>query len=218
MSNVFCAKYVINESADNGDGTAKIKGTIEDSSPFGYNATNAAVGDVVVNYYADSGTIDRWVVTQIISATGGSLECNVKWDDAGTAYSAPYPGVSSISRVSLNWKLAETPASSYTGIDLPILNQITNIDKRTKMEIKYVTSTQPWVPGVIAAKSSVTHDFTVVGTGMAEKVDVSCSSDLKGLLVSAYVKALNTITLVLFNPTDVPIEILSSNFVTWKGL
>lgn len=58
-----------------------------------------------------------------------------------------------------------------------------------------------WDPANVAAAASVTTTVTVPGATLGDYVHVSFSLSLQGLILTGYVSAATTVTVVLFNPT-----------------
>jgi hypothetical protein len=64
-------------------------------------------------------------------------------------------------------------------------------------------------PPAIAAGTSTTTIVTVTGALAGDVVNASFSNNLSGLILSGYVSGTNTTTIVLFNPTASPIDLVS---------
>ena len=66
----------------------------------------------------------------------------------------------------------------------------------------------------IAAGATTTTTITVTGAALGDFAVASAPVDLAGLVVTAYVSAANTVTVVLYNPTAGAIDLASG---TWKA-
>lgn len=64
-------------------------------------------------------------------------------------------------------------------------------------------------PGNIAAGGTETHNITVTGAVLGDYAVPSFSLSLQGLVMTAYVSAADTVTVVLFNPTGGAIDLAS---------
>jgi len=69
--------------------------------------------------------------------------------------------------------------------------------------------TFPWVPTPVQAGLSITDTFVVDGAALGDVVLPTIGADLMGLILSAYVESPNNVKIVLFNPTTVPVNILT---------
>jgi hypothetical protein len=63
------------------------------------------------------------------------------------------------------------------------------------------TGSKTFNPPSIAASASTTTTVTVTGAALGDYAEASFSLDMTGLVMSAYVSAADTVTVVLFNPT-----------------
>jgi len=135
MSNKFAAAYQIDSVTDLGGGTYELTGVIVDNSLFGYNAENVEVGFAIIDESLWFGTTNRWKVSEIISASGSSLDCKVVWDDVGTIDpNGPASGNAAICYVSPNNKLAEIPSQNLTYISEIVQIKLQNIDYRLNID------------------------------------------------------------------------------------
>lgn len=66
-----------------------------------------------------------------------------------------------------------------------------------------------WDPSSIAAGSSTSTTVTVAGAALGDYVLASFSLSLQGLLMTAYVSAANTVTVVLGNLTGAAVDLSS---------
>jgi hypothetical protein len=64
-------------------------------------------------------------------------------------------------------------------------------------------------PPSIAAAGTTTTTVTVTGAALGDFADASFSLSLAGLVVTAYVSAANTVTVVFFNPTGGAVDLAS---------
>jgi hypothetical protein len=69
--------------------------------------------------------------------------------------------------------------------------------------------TTTWDPPNVVAGASTTTTVTVTGATLGDFVAVSFSLSLSGLVLTAYVSAVNTVTVVLSNPTGSPVDLSS---------
>lgn len=72
-----------------------------------------------------------------------------------------------------------------------------------------------WNPPSIAAGGTATTTFTFTGAVIGDRIEVSAPYDLQGLMMSAYVSAADTVTVVLFNPTAGAIDL--ANNTGWRA-
>lgn len=72
-----------------------------------------------------------------------------------------------------------------------------------------VSSTQTYDPPAVAAAGYTTQVFTVTGAVLGDIVLVSFDKDLAGMVLSAYVSATNTVTIVLHNLTAGSVNLAS---------
>lgn len=85
----FAAGYTINGIVDLGGGIWEITGDIVDYTPCGFGPLDAEVGNYVY-FETDTGNIDQYVVTEIVSAAGATLVCKIKFNEPGTPdYNSP---------------------------------------------------------------------------------------------------------------------------------
>lgn len=177
MSVAFAARLSITYCEDRGGGTFRITGNVYDDSFQGYAATDVQTGDIVIDEDSWDGSTDRWVVTNIVSASGTDLVCDVIWDDEGTAdINGPAPCDSgAISRASTSHELAEIPTLVYAKISENVqiklinINQRHNIDKisgpadGTELDVADPTG-HTWDEGIaeITSNTSVTDSIWVL--------------------------------------------------------
>lgn len=69
-------------------------------------------------------------------------------------------------------------------------------------------------PASIAAGATATTTITATGAAVGDFVIVAPGVSLAGLVMTSYVSAANTVTVVLYNPTAGAIDLASS---TWKA-
>jgi len=69
-------------------------------------------------------------------------------------------------------------------------------------------------PASLAAAATATATITVTGAAVGDFVIVSPGVSLAGLVMTAYVSAADTVTVVLYNPTAGAVDLASS---TWKA-
>jgi len=72
-----------------------------------------------------------------------------------------------------------------------------------------------WDPASVAASGYLAADFTIAGVAVGDECLVSAGTDVLDLVVSSGVTALNTVTIVIFNPTIAAIDLVSS---TWHAI
>lgn len=72
-----------------------------------------------------------------------------------------------------------------------------------------VGPTATWDPSEIANGGSATTTIAVPGAQLGDFVLVSFSIDIAGLILTAYVSSLNTVTLVLANLSGAPVDLAS---------
>jgi len=131
MSNIFTARFEILVSTNIGAGVWQIEGCVYDDSLFGYSAADAQVGDLVFDESLWYGTTDRWRITEIQSAIGNTLHCNVVWDDTGPPdENGPEACQGAICRPTTRYRLSETPSLAFSKISETLQNAIRNIDNR----------------------------------------------------------------------------------------
>lgn len=83
-----------------------------------------------------------------------------------------------------------------------------------------LATTDTWNPGSITAGSYEDVDVTVAGAEVNDFVMVSLSSMLtNAMMISGHVSAADTVTVVLFNPTASPVNLLSGtlNVLVFKS-
>jgi hypothetical protein len=68
-------------------------------------------------------------------------------------------------------------------------------------------ATATWDPASVAAASSTTTTVALTGAALGDIVRCSFSLSLAGLVLSAYVSAVNTVTVVLSNPTGSAVDL-----------
>ena len=75
----------------------------------------------------------------------------------------------------------------------------------------YRTGTTTYDAPSISASGTTTTTVTVTGAALGDAVeDVSFGVSLQGLVLTSYVSATDTVTLVLFNPTGSPVNLAST--------
>ena len=62
-------------------------------------------------------------------------------------------------------------------------------------------SSASWVPGTVTTGAQATKTVTVSGAALGDYASASLGEDLQGAIMTAYVSAANTVTVVLFNNT-----------------
>lgn len=83
MSLQFSARYSISYIEDINNGNWRITGKIYDDSLIGYLADAVQIGDAIFDENPDTGIVNRWKITQIVSVSIRNLVCIVSWDDEG---------------------------------------------------------------------------------------------------------------------------------------
>lgn len=73
--------------------------------------------------------------------------------------------------------------------------------------LPFLTGSATWDPPSVAAAASTTTTVTVTGAALGGFVWVSFSLSLTGLMLTGYVSAADTVTVVLFNPTGAPVDL-----------
>jgi len=132
---LFQARFDISGVVDLG-GTPnawRVTGTVNDSSPSNFNATNVQLNDIFFDESAFDGTVNRYLVTSIISASGVNLTVDCIYDEPGTPGGLfPYPVASSgaICRATDDIDLTQRPATGWTQVSETIKNAIRNEDMR----------------------------------------------------------------------------------------
>jgi len=141
MSNKFAAVYQIDSATDLGEGIYELTGSIIDNSLFGYNAESVEVGFVIIDESLWFGTTNRWRITEVVSASGSSLDCKVEWDDEGVVDpNGPAAGNAAICYVSPINKLAEIPTQYLTSITEVLQTKLQSIDYRRNIDTPNTTS------------------------------------------------------------------------------
>jgi hypothetical protein len=72
-------------------------------------------------------------------------------------------------------------------------------------------TTVTWDPASVPAGQSVTNTVTVPGAALGDKADAWFSLSLAGLILTAYVSDVNTVTVVLSNPTTAAVDLASGS-------
>ncbi len=99
---LFQARYDITSISDAPPGW-QLQGTVTDNSPLGYGAPDVQIDDLIFCYVPDNGDIDRYRITNIVSASGVTLVCEVVYDEEGSPrFGAPMSGWQLICRPSSN--------------------------------------------------------------------------------------------------------------------
>lgn len=76
----------------------------------------------------------------------------------------------------------------------------------------HFSGTKTWDPPNVLAATAATTTVTVKGVSLNARVDevvASFNKDLQGMVLTGYVSAPDTVTVVLFNPTAAPIDLAS---------
>jgi len=186
MSTVFAARYSITGIDDLTGGVWRVVGEVNDDSMFSYSAVDVSVGDIFVDENVWSGATNRWRIIEIVSAIGVSLICKVVWDDVGPPdIEGPVASEAAISRVSINWSIAEIPTQLFSKISENVQIKLQNINTRKNIDnitggggisgtsgyhAKFIT------PSSIANSVINEDDFGKLGIGKTlpdEKVDIS---------------------------------------------
>lgn len=100
-------------------------------------------------------------------------------------------------------------------LKLPGFDTITAILRQIAGNIALISQALPvplnssvvWNPPSIASGASASTTVTVSGAALGQPVSASFSLDLMGLGISAYVSALNTVSVVLVNNTGAPVDL-----------
>lgn len=71
-----------------------------------------------------------------------------------------------------------------------------------------ISNTKIILPSIVAGGTTTT--VPVTGAELGDKVVVSFGVDLQGLVCTAYVSATDTVTVVLYNPTVVSVNLTST--------
>jgi hypothetical protein len=100
--------------------------------------------------------------------------------------------------------------NSGTTVSLPTTRSTIQIDNC--LGFSPLKNQVTWNPGTINAGLSAMITLTVTGADWGDFVAASCGIPLYGLTLSAYVSAIDTVTLVLANPTANPISLGSQQF------
>jgi hypothetical protein len=77
------------------------------------------------------------------------------------------------------------------------------------LAVGQIAISQTWDPTSVGSLAVVSTTVTVSGAALGDFVIASFSLDLAGLLLFVYVSATNTVTVSLFNPTTVAIDLSS---------
>lgn len=72
-------------------------------------------------------------------------------------------------------------------------------------------------PPNIAASGTTTTTVTVTKAALGQPAWAAFSLDLQGLVLTAYVSAADTVTVVLFNPTALAINLSAGTLTAWAG-
>lgn len=74
---------------------------------------------------------------------------------------------------------------------------------------KHLSATKTWDPSNVAAAAQTTTTVTVTGAAVGDTVALGFSNDLQALMLTGYVSAANTVTVVLYNGTAAPVDLAS---------
>jgi hypothetical protein len=73
--------------------------------------------------------------------------------------------------------------------------------------LKHLSATKTWDPASVSSGSQTTTTVTVTGAAVGDEATCGFSNDLQGLLMTAYVSATNTVTVVLANLTGGAVDL-----------
>jgi len=136
---LFQAKYRINTVSLVTTGVWQLSGEVLDSSPDGFIAADAEVGNLVFDESLEDGVVNRWRITEIVSAgtpTVETLVAKVVYDETGSpaGMGEPVTCDGAICDKTANYSLSQTPSVEWTNISESIQTAIRNIDN-TKVDI-----------------------------------------------------------------------------------
>lgn len=80
--------------------------------------------------------------------------------------------------------------------------------------LSVLNGSETFDPASIAAGATLTNDITVTGAALGGFTLVAPGVSLAGLVMTSYVSAADTVTVVLYNPTGGAVDLASS---TWKA-
>lgn len=204
MSMTFCARYNISSVEDKGSGIFEVTGKVYDSYITGYLAADATVGDAIIDENIDTGAVNKWKVTSIISASARDLVCRVTWDDDGTADpNGPVTGDACITSVSTNLGILEVPVLAYTGLSENIQIRIVNINSRIQID----GNTGTYVEEHLAVAGQYYHAYTAATTWT-----VSHNLNASLILVQCYS---NDTVKKMIVPKDISLDTANQCTVDW---
>jgi len=116
------------------------------------------------------------------------------------------------------------------GINTPDLTQIFSVLQNintainnlqqtlAKVTTQYNTSSAAWTPGSITSGSQATKVVSCPGSALGMWAQAAFSLDAKDLILTAYVNASGSVTVVLGNLTGSTVTIGAGTVTVWTGL
>jgi len=180
----FQAGYDITTIEEVTTGVWRLIGTIIDNTPLGFSALDAELGNYI---YCETylGDIDQYIITEIISAVGNTLECKVVYNEP----SVPASGQPSYGTAAI-CKYPDQPPIGDIGSEF-LINGIRNLN------VKLLTNTYLDIVEDSTSGSENVYTLTKTPTGMGE-----ISVFLNGILQPSSVFTRNGKTLTF--TTNVP--------------
>jgi len=86
----------------------------------------------------------------------------------------------------------------------------------TRLPFARLEGSATYDPPNLAAGATTTTTVTVSGATLGWDASVAFSLSLSGLVMTAYVSATDTVTVVLFNPTGGAIDLTSGTLTAWS--